>query len=71
MEEIIKQAINQDPRALYLQQLGCTIHELCKKHNGYFYSDEYDLKIKIQLVDSLHNKAMQVINTLPKENATN
>lgn len=65
MEKIIEQALNQDPRAFYLKELGSAIKTLSEKEkDGYWFNNKDCEKTRKEWIDELHKKAMEVIKTL-------
>ena len=69
IEKLIEE-VKQDPRQAYLDHLGQAICNVSARNplntgNAYFYNDN-DHTLRIEMIEKLHNAAMDVINTLEK-----
>lgn len=71
MDKIVEQAFNQDPRALYLQQLGVAIANLThKQSDNYYFGNTDDMNRRTDFINDIHSKAMEIIKTMDKNTST-
>ncbi len=68
--EKIVENIKQDPRTAYLDHLGQSIVNLSSKSpsntGSAFFSGDNDHSLRMEMIEKIHNAAMEVINSLEK-----
>lgn len=56
---------SEDPKVLYLYGLGKAISNLTQKSkDGEWFNSDYEYQKRIEMLDDVHKKAMEVISTI-------
>lgn len=67
MEDKLQLVPSQDPRGLYLYGLGKAIANLTPAvTQSYWFNGESQYKERLAMINEIHKKAMEVIQTLNK-----